>query len=154
MKTSKHSIFEQLQQFTKNKKAVIGLPMKLTVSLIIGTIALVTILSYIMNPCMFPSQMIVSVNPILNTIPGDQPSELNITVFVNDTNGHTIKDAIVMIKGLGGIGSNYTDENGKTIINITVELAQNANEGYLDISVKAACHEKYIQDDLIKIVKQ
>ena len=107
-----------------------------------------------MNPCMFPSQMVVSVNPILNTIPGNQPSELDIIVFVNDTDGYAIKDAIVLIKGLGGIGSNYTDENGETTINITVELAQSANEGYLDISVKAACHEKYIQDELIKIVKQ
>jgi len=154
MKTSKRSIFEQLQQFKKNKNAVIDLPMKLTVSIIIGTVALIAILSYIMNPCMFPSQMVVSVNPILNTIPGNQPSELDIIVFVNDTDGYAIKDAIVLIKGLGGIGSNYTDENGETTINITVELAQSANEGYLDISVKAACHEKYIQDELIKIVKQ
>jgi hypothetical protein len=126
MRTSNHRILGISTTFIKNEKAVLGLPMRLTVSLIIGTVALVAILSYVMNPCLFPDRMIVSVNPMVN---------------------------IVSIKGLTGIGANHTDENGKTIIQITVKLENGVNEGYLDVSVKAACHETFSQQDMIKILR-
>ena len=145
---------KHLKRFIKDNKAVLGLPMRLTVSLIIGTVALAAILTYILNPCLFPSQMTVSASPMINTITGNQPTELNITVFVKNPEGKPIKDASVIIKGLDGIGSNFTDINGETEVKITVILADSANEGYLDVNVKAACHQTYIQEDLIKIIKQ
>jgi hypothetical protein len=147
-----HTLKRKTIAFIKNEKAVLGLPMRLTVSLIIGTVALAAILSYILNPCLFPARMIVSVNPIVHTISGDDA--INMTVYVNETTGHPIKDAIVIIKGLGGAGTNMTDEHGKAIINITVKLQDGQYEGYLDISVKAACHEPFSQQDIIKIVRE
>jgi len=139
--------------FIKNEKAVLGLPMRLTVSIIIGIIALTAILSYILNPCLFPNKMIVSIDPIVNTISGDDPVDLDITVYVNERDGHPIKDANVIIEGLGEIKSGSTDENGKTIIPITVKLENGINEGYLDVSVKAPCHETFSQQDMIKIAR-
>jgi len=153
MRTSNHRILEISTTFTKNEKAVLGLPMRLTVSLIIGTVALVAILSYVMNPCLFPDRMIVSVNPMVNIVSGNNSTDVNITIYVNETNGYPIKNANVIIKGLTGIGANHTDENGKTIIQITVKLENGVNEGYLDVSVKAACHETFSQQDMIKILR-
>lgn len=153
MRTSNHRILEISTTFTKNEKAVLGLPMRLTVSLIIGTVALVAILSYVMNPCLFPDRMIVSVNPMVNIVSGNNSTDINITIYVNETNGYPIKNANVIIKGLTGIGANHTDENGKTIIQITVKLENGVNEGYLDVSVKAACHETFSQQDMIKILR-
>lgn len=153
MRTSNHRILGVSTTFIKNEKAVLGLPMRLTVSLIIGTVALVAILSYVMNPCLFPDRMIVSVNPMVNIVSGNNSTEINITIYVNETNGYPIKNANVIIKGLTGIGANHTDENGKTIIQITVKLESGVNEGYLDVSVKAACHETFSQQDMIKILR-
>jgi len=128
--------------------------MRLTVSLIIGTVALIAILSYIMNPCLFPNKMIVSIKPMLNIASGSDPVDLTITVFVNETDGYPISNANVIIKGAGGIGSDVTDENGRAIIHMTVKLEDGINEKYLDVSVKSSCHETYSQQDMIKIVKQ
>jgi len=153
MRTSNHRILGISTTFIKNEKAVLGLPMRLTVSLIIGTVALVAILSYVMNPCLFPDRMIVSVNPMANIVSGNNSTDINITIYVNETNGYPIKNANVIIKGLTGIGANHTDENGKTIIRITVKLESGVNEGYLDVSVKAACHETFSQQDMIKILR-
>jgi hypothetical protein len=143
-----------LRFFIKNEKAVLGLPMRLTVSLIIGAVALVAILSYIVNPCLFPNKMIISIKPMINIVSGSNPTDLTITVFVNETNGYPIFNANVIIKGVGGIGSGVTDENGRTIIHITVKLENGVNEDYLHVSVKASCHEAFSQQDMIKIIKQ
>ena len=153
MRTSNHRILGISTIFIKNEKAVLGLPMRLTVSLIIGTVALVAILSYVVNPCLFPDRMIVSVNPMVNIVSGNNSTDTNITIYVNETNGYPIKNANVIIKGLTGIGANHTDENGKTIIQITVKLESGVNEGYLDVSVKASCHETFSQQDMIKILR-
>ena len=140
--------------FIKNDNAVLGLPMRLTVSIIIGTITLAAILSYILNPCIFPGRMVVSINPMVSTVSADAPTEVNLTIYVNKTDGRPIKDAIVIIKGLNEASSNNTNENGKTTIQITVELEEGQYEGYLDVSVKASCHESFLQQDMIKIVKE
>jgi len=153
MRTSNHRILGISTTFIKNEKAVLGLPVRLTVSLIVGTVALVAILSYVMNPCLFPDRMIVSVNPMVNIVSGNNSTDVNITIYVNEIDGYPIKNANVIIKGLTGVGANHTDENGKTIIQITVKLESGVNEGYLDVSVKAACHETFSQQDMIKILQ-
>ena len=141
-------------RFLSNKNAVIGLPMRLIVSIIIGTIALIAILSFILNPCLFPKKMIISIDPMINTLPeGENISEFDFNLTVSELDGHPITNAQVIIKGLGGIGSGSTDENGKVTIGITVELVEGQNENYLDVSVKAPCHESFLQNDMIKIVR-
>jgi len=145
---------KQLATFIKNEKAVLGLPMRLTVSIIIGTVALIAILSFILNPCLFPSRMIISVDSIVNEIPaGNISADFNFTISVCEADGHPIRNDNVIIKGLGGIGSGSTDENGEVTIQITVELEEGQYEGYLDVSVKAVCHETFSQSDMIKIVR-
>ena len=153
MKGTACRLSKNLAMFIKNEKAVLGLPMRLTISLIIGAVALAAILTYIINPCLFPSKMIVSISSMVNYISGDDPVALNITVYVNETDGHPISGANVIVKGLGGAESNSTDQNGKTVVNITVKLGEGQYEGYLDVSVKAVCHETFSRNDMIKIVK-
>ena len=155
MKLLNHRPPRKNTRFIKNEEGVVGLPMRLTVSLIIGTVALAAILSYILNPCLFPNKMMITIHPMVNAIPeNENTSELNIAIYVNETDGKPIKDATVIIKGLSGIGTNITDEKGKTIIQITVTLENGINEGYIDVSVKAPCHETFSQNDMIKIVRE
>lgn len=139
--------------FINNDHAVLGLPMRLTVSLFIGTVALIAILSYILNPCLFPGNMIISVQPIVTTISGSEPENVTFTLYVNETDGHPLSGATVLIKGLGGAGADITDNNGRVVLQIQVQLEEGTDEGYLDVSVKAACHESFEHQDMIKIVK-
>jgi len=91
---------------------------------------------------------------MVNEIPVDDDSAtFDFTVSVSEVDGHPIGNANVIIKGVGGVGSGSTDENGETTIQITVELEEGQYEGYLDVSVKAPCHETFSQNDMIKIVR-
>jgi len=137
-----------------NNYAVIGLPLRLTVSLIIGLAALSFMLLFILNPCLFPGKMIVSIEPIVNIIPsGFDEYEFSIDIKIADRDGYSIKDASVLIKGLGDAVSNTTNSNGKVVLKIKPRLENGVNEGYLDIVVKAGCMEKFSEEKMIKIIR-
>ena len=154
MKKRRIFTLKQFNIFLKNEKAVIGLPMRLTVSLIIGAAALSIILFYILNPCLFPGKMIVSVDPMINIIPtGFDEYEFEITVNVTDTQGYAINEASVMIKGLHDAVSNFTNSNGQATIKIKPRLESGVHESYLDIVVKAQCLKKFSKSRLIKVVR-
>lgn len=153
MRFFKHGQRRKTIAFVKSKKAVLGLPMRLMVSIIIGTVALAAIISFVSNPCLFPAKMIVSIEPMVSTINSSHNyTEIDITVC--GTDGAQIREALVIIKGPGSVESSYTNEYGKASINITSKLESGANEGYLDVIVKAACHETFTHEDMIKIVRQ
>ena len=139
----------------RDDNAVLGLPMRLTVSIIIGTVALAAILAFMLNPCLFPGKLVVSVSPLVHEIPPDQNST-NLTLFVSVTgmDGHPLSGATVRITGLGGTGSGVSDQTGKTTVPLTVTLGEGSDEGYLDVVVKAACRTSFSQLDMIKVVRR
>ena len=144
---------KDLGYFIGDDHAVLGLPLRVTVSLIIGAVALGAILSYILNPCLFPERLIVTVNPMVTTISDDDVTNASFLVHVNDTKGHPITGARVIIKGLGGGCCGFTDTKGRTNLILQVHLDPGIHEGYLSVSVDAACHESFEQLDMIKIVR-
>lgn len=145
---------KKLKKLIRNNYAVIGLPLRLTVSIVIGTIALSFILFYILNPCIFPGKMIVSVDPLINKLPsGFDEYNFEISVQVKDREGHPVKNANVLVKGLGDICSNTTNNKGIAIIEIKPSLQKGVTEGYLDIVVKAQCLETFSQNKMIKVVR-
>ena len=127
--------------------------MRLTVSIIIGTAAMIAILAFILNPCIFPEKMIVSVNPIINTISTGDSEDFSIDVHVTDVEGRPIYEGIVIIKGLGDVGSGKTNSNGDVTVPITATLQSGQNEGYLDLIVKCSCFEEFSQKSMIKVVR-
>jgi hypothetical protein len=137
----------------KNEQAVLGLPMQLTVSLIIGTVALIAILSYILNPCIFPGRVIVTVSPMVSIISGEEPENVTFTVYVNGTDGTPLSGASVIIKGLGGASAGFTDTSGKALLTLMVQLENNTFEGYLNVEAKVPCHEPFEGSEMIKIVQ-
>jgi hypothetical protein len=139
--------------FFGDDHAVLGLPLRVTVSLIIGMAALGAILSYILNPCLFPERLIVTVSPMVITISDGNTTDASFLVHVSDTKSHPVTDARVIIKGMGEGCCGFTDENGSTTLTLQVHLDPGIHEGYLDLSVSAACHEPFEQMDFIKIVK-
>lgn len=144
----------KVRKLIANNYAVLDLPLRLTVSLAIGVAALSFILLCILNPCLFPSKMIVNIEPMVNIVPsGFDEYEFSINVEVRDREGHAIKNANILIKGLGDAVSDITDSDGKAIIKIKPKLEQGVNEGYLDLVVKAGCMEKFSEENMIKIIR-
>lgn len=138
-----------------NRKAVMGMPLRLTVCLVIGSAALIFILSFILNPCIFPGKMTVNVSPMVNSITGGSDHKtFTITVEVSDSSGYKIKDATIIIKGLGAAASGTTDSNGICDVSITPYLSTSVYEGYLDLTVKASCMETFSQNKMIKIIRE
>ena len=149
----KEKIRKKNDSFIKNNWAVIGMPMRLTVSIIIGTAALIAILAFILNPCLFPGKIVVSINPMINEILIGDSGDFIIDIKVTDSENYPISGANVIITGLGGAGYGSTDVNGKTSIDITAWLQPGQNEGYLDITVKCSCFETFSQSNMIKVVR-
>jgi hypothetical protein len=139
--------------FIKNNEAVLGLPMRLTVSLVIGTVALVAILSFIMNPCLFPQKMIVSVTPMVVTFSGNNSENITFHVNISERSGYPLYGASVIIKGLGGAGSGFSNESGMALVQLWVQMEIGIHEGYLSVFVTAPCHESIQCQELIKIVR-
>ncbi len=146
--------WKKKRRFVSNEHAVLGLPMRLTVSLIIGTIVLISVLSFLFNPCLIPQRIVVTVTPMITILPGESPENISFIVQVNDTNSHPLQGASIIIKGLGGAGSGFTDKDGKAVIQLQVSLDEGLYEGYLDIAVKATCHIPYVHQEIVKIVKR
>jgi hypothetical protein len=142
------------KKFIYDEDAVIGLPMRLTVSIVIGAAALSMILFFILNPCLFPGKLVVHVQPMVNIIPSsDDSADLILTVFVNDSDCDPVSGANVIIVGLDGAGSNTTGPDGSAVVDITVSLQPGVYEGYLDVKVEAPCFERFSQEDLVKVVR-
>jgi len=140
--------------FVRNNNAVLGMPMRLTVVLIIGIIALIAIVAFILNPCLFPEKVIVSVEPTVNTITSGDEATFDITVYVSDREGNPIRDANVLIQGLEGAAAGITGNDGIAIVQISVRLEPGRIQGFLDVTVKAGtCYEKFSQSDMIAVIR-
>jgi len=144
---------KKIHYFLKNESAVLGLPMRLTVSLLIGSIVLIAILSTILNPCLFPHRIMVTISPQVTIVKGSDPENVSFIVFVNDSDGFPLIGASVIVKGLGGAGSGFSDNDGKAIVNLEIQLENGTYEGYLDISVRAPCHVPFEYQAIVKVVK-
>lgn len=98
--------------------------------------------------------MIVTIEPITNIIPsGTNQATFTLKVRVTDRNGYPIKDANILINGLGDAENNLTNGSGRSIIEITPYLTPGVNEGYLDIIIKSPCKETFSQNKMIKVVR-
>ncbi len=129
-----------------------GLPMRMTVSIVIGAAALSSILFFIMSPCLFPEKITVNVNPVVEEI-HSRTETVILNFEIKDKEGHPIKDANIRVVGLGGAGEGFTRSNGKTSVSLDVTLDSGRTEGYLDVDVKAGgCYEDFNGDDMIKII--
>lgn len=145
---------KQFRLFWCNEDAVIGLPMRLTVSVIVGIVALALILSWIMNPCLFPGRLDVSVSPVVHTLSGGSSSmTVFLDVYVRDSDGHPVKGANIIVNGLGGVGQNFTNGRGYANVSLDVSIHSSSSEGYLDVKVKSGCFNDKILDNAVKVTR-
>jgi len=132
-----------------NEKATLGLPLRMIVSIIVGGAALSTILYYIGSSCFYPEELQVNWQP--SYIENGKDSVIIVEVKAK---GHAIKDARVLIKGLGNAAYGETNESGIVMLHFTPHMPNYENEDYLSIEVKSnGCYKKFYQENAIKVVR-
>ncbi len=143
----------RLRGFFQDEVAVIGLPLRLVVSLIIGVVALGAILGFLSTAGVVSQPLVVSVRPLVGSVGGNASGTVSFQVSVADRLGHAQAAATVMIVGLGGAGVGRTDASGRVVVGLPVSLEPGVWEGYLDVRVSAVGHPRFVQAAMVKVVR-
>jgi len=132
----------------ERKEGILELPLKMVVSIVIGGVALSTVLYFLSTQCIYPKELDVQWNPLV--IENEKINEIQIRVR---SDGKAVEGANVVISGLGNAASGKTNENGEATLYFTPHM-KGRNEGYVDIYVNAGrCYKKFHQENAIKVVE-
>ncbi|AGF97432.1 Ig-like domain-containing protein [Methanosarcina mazei] len=156
-----------IQLFRHNEKAM-ELPINIVVMLVVAMVALATLISIIPTPTKEMSVFVESTGPapgdlqtgnsiIVSSTTAQNPFTVSSEVRVTDKDGNPVRNANVILKGLGGVASNTTDINGVTVLTTPpgalVRLDPNQNEGTMDLKIIADGFYDYEKKDAVMIVK-
>ena len=81
---------------------------------------------------------------------------LEVKITATDPDGNPVRDANVVLRGLGGVATSTTDIDGKAVLitdSAQVKLGANQNEGTMDITITANGFYDYDKTDAVMIVK-
>lgn len=132
-------------------EAVIDLPMYLVVTIIIGIIALGSVLSIMVLPSFYTSNPIVTVDPLIASV-NNSTDTITYYVQVNTQDHQPIGDAHVIIKHLSTINANTTNSSGQTSITIQPKIPRGLHETYLDVTVKASGYPTITNTKMLKVI--
>ena len=156
-----------IQLFRHNEKAM-ELPINIVVMLVVAMVALATLISIIPTPTKEMSVFVESTGPapgdlqtgnsiIVSSTTAQNPFTVSSEVRVTDKDGNPVRNANVILKGLGGVASNTTDINGVTVLTTPpgalVRLDPNQIEGTMDLKIIADGFYDYEKKDAVMIVK-
>lgn len=152
----------------RNDEQAMELPINIVVMLVVGMVALATLILVIPTPT---KEMAVFVERtalgggsfqqgnsiIISATTAQNPFAVSAVVKVTDKDGNPVRDANVVLRGLGGAASNKTDINGITVLttpgNALVRLDPNQNEGTMDLKILADGFYDYERKDAVMIIK-
>lgn len=143
----------RLGDFLRSEEAVIGLPLRLVVCVVIGMISLGSILGFMTSRDLFPDSLVVSVVPML-TMVGNGTQNVSFLVTVQNPQGGGVESATVIVSGLGGAGMGRTNGSGKALVSLAVVLEPGLFEGYLGVRVDAVSHARYLSGSMLKVVRE
>jgi hypothetical protein len=151
----------------RDEKAM-ELPINIVVMLVVGIVALATLISIIPTPTKEMSVFVEKTalrgetlqdgnSIVVNANTAANPFGVLIMVKVTDKDGNPVRNANVVLRGLGGEASNITDINGISVLTTAdtalVRLDPNQNEGTMDLKVLADGFYDYEKKDALMIVK-
>ncbi|KKH49538.1 hypothetical protein EO95_00125 [Methanosarcina sp. 1.H.T.1A.1] len=156
-----------LQLFRNDEKAM-ELPINIVVMLVVGMVALATLISIIPTPTKEMSVFVErtgsgagSLQPgnsiIVDATTAQNSFVVSAEIKVTDKDGNPVRGANVVLRGLGGAASNTTDIDGVTVLttpgNALVRLDPNQNEGTMDLKILADGFYDYERKDAVMIIK-
>lgn len=146
--------------------SAIELPINIVVMLVVGMVALAALIAIIPPPT---KNMSVNIDEsgiqgalkfgntvIVNALTAQNALTLVVKITATDPDGNPVRDANVVLRGLGGVATNTTDINGvATLITdaAQIKLGANQNEGTMDLTITANGFYDYDKTDAVMIVK-
>ena len=155
-------------KFFKHDEKAMELPINIVVMLVVGMVALATLISIIPTPTKEMSVFVENAglrgstlakgnSIIVDSSTAENPLAITVVVKATDNDGNPVRNANVILRGLGGAASNTTDANGIAILttpdNARIRLDPNQNEGTMDLKVVADGFYDYEKKDAIIIIK-
>ncbi len=148
-------------------EAAIELPINIVVMLVVGMVALAALIAIIPPPTKnmsvdieesgLQSQTLSAGNTIVvDAVTAQNPLTVVVKIKATDPDGNPVRDANVVLRGLGGVATNNTDINGMTTLvssSAPVEFGANQNEGTMDLSISANGFYDYEKMDAVMIIK-
>ena len=155
-------------KFFKHDEKAMELPINIVVMLVVGMVALATLISIIPTPTKEMSVFVENAglrgstlakgnSIIVDSSTAENSLAITVVVKATDNDGNPVRNANVILRGLGGAASNTTDANGITFLttpdNARIRLDPNQNEGTMDLKVVADGFYDYEKKDAILIIK-
>ncbi|HII01170.1 TPA: carboxypeptidase regulatory-like domain-containing protein [Methanosarcinaceae archaeon] len=155
-------------RFLRNDERAMELPINIVVMLVVGMVALATLISIIPTPTKEMSVFIEGAalgeedlqagnSIIVSADVAETPFGVTVKIKATDQDGNPVRDANVVLTGLGGAASNNTDINGITVLTTQEgampRLDPNQNEGTMDLKILADGFYDYEKQDAIMIIK-
>jgi hypothetical protein len=155
-------------RFIRHDEKAMELPINIVVMLVVGMVALATLISIMPTPTKDMSVFVESTalnggnsvkgnSIIVSASTAENPFVVTVVVKATDSDGNPVRNANVILRGLGGAASNTTDANGVTFLttpeNARVRLDPNQNEGTMDLKIVADGFYDYEKKDAVMIIK-
>ncbi|MFY9200775.1 MAG: carboxypeptidase regulatory-like domain-containing protein [Methanosarcina flavescens] len=152
----------------KHDEKAMELPINIVVMLVVGMVALATLISIMPTPTKEMSVFVENAglrgstlakgnSIIVDSSTAENSLAITVVVKATDNDGNPVRNANVILRGLGGAASNTTDANGITFLttpdNARIRLDPNQNEGTMDLKVVADGFYDYEKKDAILIIK-
>ncbi|TGC08139.1 carboxypeptidase-like regulatory domain-containing protein [Methanolobus halotolerans] len=97
---------------------------------------------------------------IIDSTTANSPFAIDVELSVTDPDGYPVRDANVVLRGLGGVATSVTDDTGYcklTTSNTTsgdeISLGANQNEGSMDLTISADGFYDYEKTNAVRIVR-
>lgn len=146
-----HFISTHRFELHHSDSAVLDLPMYLVVTLIIGILALTSIISMMILP-VFPSETPhVTIHPLIKSV-NTSNFVISYQVQVIDTDHRPLSDAHVIIKNVDTIAVNTTNQTGSATLMVQGNIPLGLHETYFDVIVKSSKYPTFTSENMLKIV--
>ncbi|KXS43769.1 MAG: hypothetical protein AWU59_942 [Methanolobus sp. T82-4] len=151
--------------------SAIELPINIVVMLVVGMVALAALIAIIPPPT---KNMAVTIDAVglnsTSTSPGNtvivssatanSPFAIDVELSVTDPDGYPVRDANVVLRGLGGVATSVTDDDGYCMLTTSntssgdeISLGANQNEGSMDLTISADGFYDYEKTDAVRVVR-
>lgn len=153
-----------------NEDRAIELPINIVVMLVVGMVALAALVAIIPPPTKNMSVTIDSageqsegMNPgntvIVDSTTASAPFIMDVAISVVDPDGYPVRNANVVLRGLGGVATGVTNDNGQCTLTTEtpggaqVSLGSNQNEGTMDLTISANGFYDFEKTDAVMVVR-
>jgi hypothetical protein len=136
-------VADHLAVFSRDERAIEGLPVRLVVSLVVGAACL----SVMLNMVQGVGTLAVSELDVQPTPEVVEPGERKLTLTVVDAEGDPVSGATVVVKsgsaGLDSVATGQSGADGNATVTIDPSLGSNQEEGTLVVDVKPPAGSEY-----------